>query len=58
MAVVDKAPDISVAIWFELLIKVLPNSNSVAVTLVENEALGATNAPDIAVFIWSLKLKF
>jgi hypothetical protein len=52
MAVVDNAPDISVAICAELLTNVLvvvPASS--AVVLVEKEAEGNTKAPDISVEI-------
>ena len=52
VAFVPKAPDISVAIWFELLTSVPANSISAVVNLVDIEALGDVNAPDIAVLIW------
>ena len=49
----DKEPLMSAAICAELEIKVFDNSVSAVSNLVEMEALGAVNAPDIAVEIWS-----
>ena len=51
VAFVPKAPDIAVAIWFELLTNVPANSVSAVVNRVDIEALGAVKAPDIGVAI-------
>ena len=54
---IANAPEISLAIWAELLNRVPPNSFSASVNRVLNEALETVNAPEMSEAIWAELLR-